>query len=345
MASQIELADLYKAYYECRIHKRRTVNALDFELNFENNIIKLWHDINSGTYKVNRSIAFVVSEPVKREIFAADFRDRVVHHLVIDKINPLFEADFITDSYSCRSGKGTLFGVKKVLEKIRQCSSFGTKDCYILKLDIRSFFMSINKTILYRRLDSFLCEKYTAPDRDLILRLIRQIIFNSPQDNCHIKGKISDWNGLPCYKSLFWSDDNHGLPIGNLTSQVFANFYLNALDKFITQDLGIKYYGRYVDDFVIIHEDKDFLTSAHQKIARFLSDELKLQLHPQKVYLQHYSKGVRFIGAFIKHDHIIIGKRTKANLYNKIHRLLPEMAQNRQASLSGLPHFNSSINS
>lgn len=343
--SKVELTDLFKAYYECRLCKRRTANAIIFEQDFEDNLLSLWREINSGKYKINRSIAFIVSQPVKREVFAADFRDRIVHHWIIDRVNELLEAEFIFDSYSCRTGKGTLLGAQRVQEMLQKCSSGGVKDCYILKLDIRSFFMSIDKTILYRKLAVFLRQKYRHDDLDILLKLIKQVIFNNPEDNCIIKGKISDWNGLPYYKSLFWSNKNKGLPIGNLTSQVFANFYLNDLDKFITQTLGVRYYGRYVDDFVLVHEDKEFLKAAHRRIEHFLSSELKLNLHPQKVYLQHYTKGVRFIGAFIKHDHIIIGKRTKGNLYKKIYNLLPKMQQSQAKTLEILPYFNSSINS
>lgn len=341
----VKLDDLYRAYYECRKHKRRTSNAIAFELDFERNLIDLWREINSGEYQISRSIAFTVDYPVKREVFAADFRDRVVHHLIIDKINHLLEAEFIPDSYSCREGKGTLFGAKRVQQMLARCSSEGKEDCYILKLDIRSFFMSIYKPLLYQKLEDFLQAKYQGDDLAIILSLIRMTIFNNPDESCRIKGSLRDWDGLPHHKSLFWAERERGLPIGNLTSQIFANFYLNGLDKFVTQTLGIRYYGRYVDDFVLIHKDKSFLQEAHRKIAEFLDSELKLSLHPQKVYLQHYSKGVRFIGAVIKYDHIIIGRRTKGNLYNKIYGLLPIMAQSAGKTLEMLPCFNSSINS
>ncbi|MCQ2741161.1 MAG: RNA-directed DNA polymerase [Alphaproteobacteria bacterium] len=341
----IKPEEIFKAYFECRRHKRRTVNALRFELNYEPELVRLWQNINSGLYRIDRSIAFVVSEPVKREVFAADFRDRIIHHLVIGKINDLLEQEFIPDSYSCRKGKGTLYGVKRIQKMIEECSTGGKRDCYILKLDIRSFFMSINKRILYRNLYNFIKNKYRQADCNIILRLIYQIIFNHPEDNCIIKGKRQDWNGLPYYKSLFWSNSDCGLPIGNLTSQLFANFYLTGFDKYVIEELGIKYYGRYVDDFVLIHEDKEYLKLVRRKVEKYLWDNLKLKLHPQKVYLQHYSKGVRFIGAFIKRNYIQIGKRTKANLYQKIHHLLPEMAQSREKTLEMLPFFGSSINS
>lgn len=345
LTGQIALEEVFQAYFDCRRTKRRTANALAFELNFEQELVRLWREINSGAYKIGRSIAFIVKYPVQREVFAADFRDRIVHHLVISKINALFEAEFIADSYSCRSGKGTLFGVRAVRDKIEECSQDYTRDCYILKQDIRSFFMSIDKNVLYRMLVEFIGEKYHHPDKPVLLRLIKQIVYYNPEDHCLIKGRRSDWNGLPCHKSLFWSQKHCGLPIGNLTSQIFANFYLNRLDKYITEELGFEYYGRYVDDFILIHQSKQALLAAHDKIQDFLKTRLKLELHPQKFYLQHCSKGVRFIGAVIKPHRIYIGTRTKTNLYRKIYKLLPQMSKSITQTLSGLQHFSSCINS
>lgn len=140
LPGRIALEDLFEAYYECRRTKRRTANALAFELDFERELIRLWREINAGTYKIGRSIAFIVKYPVQREVFAADFRDRVVHHLIISKLNDLFEKEFHPDSYSCRSGKGTLYGVRRIQGKMEECSDGFAEDCYILKLDIRSFF-------------------------------------------------------------------------------------------------------------------------------------------------------------------------------------------------------------
>ena len=341
----ISLEDVFKAYYECRKNKRRTINALHFEVNFEQELIKLWQELNSGTYKIGRSIAFIVKKPVQREIFAADFRDRIVHHLVIGKINNLFEKEFIFDSYSCRPNKGTLVGVRRVSEMMRLCSNNWTKDCYILKMDIKSFFMSINKPILYQMLIRFLEEKYHAPDKPIILRLIKQIIFNNPEDNCLIKGNRSDWNGLPIYKSLFWVSKWCGLPIGNLTSQIFANFYLNGLDKFVAQTLKIPHYGRYVDDFVLIHQDKKVLLAAKERISDFLEQKFKLRLHPQKIYLQHCVKGVRFIGAVIKPYRIYVGNRSKGALYNKLFGIVSKMSQSLESTLCELKHFVCCMNS
>ena len=315
---EIDLEEIFEAYFECRKNKRKTANALAFEADYESRLIELWKDVNSGAYQPGKSIAFIVTEPVQREVFAADFRDRIIHHLIIRKLNPLFEAEFIEDSYSCREGKGVLYGVKRAASFIRDCSQNYQKDCYILKMDIQSFFMSIDKVILFDMLETFIVNKYTGQDKALVIDLVRKIVFNCPEKNCHIKGKRSNWDGLPPSKSLFTTGKNKGQPIGNLTSQIFANFYLNVFDKFVKEECNIKYYGRYVDDFIIVHEDKQFLLQLKKKLKAYIYAKLHLHLHPRKIYLQHYSKGVKFIGAVIKPHRVYTGNRTKGNLYAKI---------------------------
>ena len=314
-AAGIHLAEVFEAYQSCRRHKRGTMNALAFELDYERNLVALWHDVNSGAYRPARSIAFIVDKPVKREIFAADFRDRVVHHLIINKLNALFEREFIFDSYACRVGKGTHMGIQRVDRFMRRCSHNYTRDCYILKLDIEGFFMSIDRGILYRRLEAFVGEKYSAPDRELVLDLCRKVVFCDPARNCTIKGRRGDWAGLPADKSLFHSRPGCGLPIGNLTSQVFANFYLSCFDHFMKHHLGLRYYGRYVDDVVVVHRDRAFLAALIPVAADYLERELGLTLHPRKIYLQHYAHGVQYLGVVIKPHRTYIANRTKGNFY------------------------------
>ena len=140
--------ELYKAYIDCRKHKRHTVNASSFQVNLSENLYKLWIDLNKGYYKIGKSIAFIVDKPVKREVFAADFRDRIVHHLVINRIICSFERVMINNSFSCRKGKGVLYGVKKLEEESKLITDFYTKDAYILKCDLKSFFMTISKSLL-----------------------------------------------------------------------------------------------------------------------------------------------------------------------------------------------------
>ena len=141
----IELEEFFKAYYECRRRKRTTINAIGFEVNYADNLVELYNEVNSKRYKIGKSIAFIVTRPKPREIFAADFRDRIVHHIIIQRLNPLFEEAFIEDSYSCRKGKGTLYGIQRLHDKIKDLSKNYTEDVWIGKFDISGFFMNINK--------------------------------------------------------------------------------------------------------------------------------------------------------------------------------------------------------
>jgi len=336
--------ELFSAYFDCRKNKRNTQNALRFEKHLEKNVFELIDEIYQGKYQLGRSIAFIVNKPVKREIFAADFRDRVVHHWLINKLNPLFEKIFIPDSYACRVGRGTHYGVQRADTFIKSCSENYSKDCYILKLDVQGFFMHINRNLLYNMLELFIHKNYEHTDKSLVLEITRKIIFNNPTQNCIIKGNKKDWEGLPKNKSLFHSPPDCGLPIGNLTSQVFANFYMHQFDAFVTKELGIKYYGRYVDDFVIVHSDKDYLKSLIPQLSDFLLSVLQLTLHPKKIYLQHYSKGVKFLGTVIKPNRIYIANRTKGNFFNAIEKQ-NKVVRNHKPTKEEKAAFLSSMNS
>ena len=144
----VQYEELYKAYIDCRKRKRTTHNALTFEVNENIELYKLWMDLNEMKYEIGKSIVFCVDKPVKREIFAANFRDRIVHHLVINRINDILEKEFIDDSYSCRKGKGTDYGVKKCYDYIKEATNNYSEECYIIKCDLKSFFMTINKKLL-----------------------------------------------------------------------------------------------------------------------------------------------------------------------------------------------------
>jgi len=314
------IEELFRAYIDCRNSKRNSLSALNFEIEYEENLLQLKEELENGTYSPKPSIAFIVNKPVKREIFAADFKDRVVHHWLINKLNPYLENHFIADSYSCRIGKGTHFGINRIDEFIKDCSKNYSEDAYILKLDVQGFFMHINRKILYKMLQNFILIQYKGFDKGLVLEVTKKIIFNNAVLNCSIKGNKNDWSDLPRNKSLFHSPPECGLPIGNLTSQIFANIYLHALDIFITQKIRNPYYGRYVDDFIIIHHDREFLKALIPQISNFLSIKLKLNLHPNKIYLQHYSKGVKFLGHIIKPNRIYISNRIKGNFFQAIHK-------------------------
>lgn len=316
------LADLFTAYYLARKNKRNTINALRFEKHFEHELFHLHDEIMAYQYDPKPSICFVVDRPVKREIFAADFRDRVVHHLLYNYLSPIFEKRFIHDSYSCRKGKGTHYGIRRIDHFMRSCSDNYTKNCYILKLDIKGYFMAMDRSLLYSKVKSALAKQSGLLDFDLplVLYLLEKVIFNDPTDRCIVKGNRSDWNGLPPSKSLFHAPIGKGLPIGNLTSQLFGNVYLNDFDHYVKRSLGIRYYGRYVDDFVLIHPNKQYLIRCISYIKDYLKDDLMLELHPKKVYLQHYSKGVKYLGAVILPHRIYLANRTKGNFYESIQK-------------------------
>ena len=311
--------DLFRAYYDARKNKRKTANALAFEENYQEKLFALADEVADRRYVIRPSICFVVDKPVKREIFAADFRDRVIHHLIFNYINPIFERHFIRDSYSCRLSKGTSYGIKRVDHFIRAGSENYQRDCWILKLDIRGYFMSMDRNILYRKIERRLKElKSTDFDRNLVLCLIRTVIFNDPTKNCRVKGKREDWVGLPKSKSLFFAKKDKGFPIGNLTSQLFGNIYMDDFDHFVREELKIKYYGRYVDDMVFIYPDKKYLKAIISAVKAHLRTELNLDLHPKKIYFQNYKKGVKFLGVYILPYRIYIDKKTKKSFYVKI---------------------------
>ena len=340
------LTDLFRAYFNARKNKRNTINALAFEHKFEDQIFSLFDDITNLIYQPRPCICFIVDKPVKREIFAADFRDRVIHHFIFNCISPLFEKLFINDCYSCRVGKGTHYGIRRLDHFIRSCSSNYSKDCHVLKLDISGYFMSMDRSLLFEKIKTGL-DRYNSKiefDLPILLYLIERTIFSDPTNHCRIKGKSSDWKNLPNDKSLFHSDPDCGLPIGNLTSQLFGNIYMSDFDHFIKRDLGIKCYGRYVDDFVLVHRDKAFLKSLIPVIREYLKTNLMLDLHPKKVYLQNSNKGVKYLGVVIKPHRIYIANRTKGNFFDAI-QMQNKVVKSNKPSQEDQEIFLSSMNS
>ncbi len=327
------LCDLFQAYYDTRQHKRNTTSAVNFEMNYESTILELRDDLVNWTYIVSPSICFIIKDPFQREVFAANFRDRIIHHLIYNYIYELFDRHFIYDSYSCRLEKWTHFGIKRIEHFLRSCSQNYSRDAYILKFDIKWFFMHIDKYILFEKIQSFLSsfiskegdpqgggfkKEQLTIDYNFLIKLIHQVIFHDSTQNCIIKWSKSDRNWLPDDKSLFHSSKDTGLAIWNLTSQLFANIYLDSLDKHIKYELWFSYYGRYVDDFIIIDTDKQKLLSVIPKIRDFLNDKLRLTLHPKKIYFQHYTKWAQFLWAYIKPYRTYIRKRTIGNFYKKV---------------------------
>lgn len=306
--------NLLKCYYECRKRKRYTINAAKFEIHFEDELLKLQKELREHTYKPGRSICFVVTEPKAREIFAADFRDRIVHHVLVNYLESIWEPKFIDQSYSCRKGKGahkTIEDLKKYIQKVNHNNH---QPAYYLQVDIQSFFVGIKKDILFE-----LIKRYTKNPE--ILWLTKTIIFHNPTKNYYRKCQISLFDLIPDHKSLFKVSPDQGLPIGNLTSQFFANIYLNELDQFVKHKLRAKYYLRYVDDLLLLSQNKDELKLWRGEIDRFLQDKLKLKLHPQKQVLQTIDKGIDFVGFIVKPNYTLMRRRIVKNLKEKLWKL------------------------
>lgn len=293
------LIDLFAAYEDACRHKRKTKGVIEFSLNYEERLFELYEDLISRQYTIAPSICFIVTKPVRREIFAGDFRDRIVHHLLFNYLNPFCERVFINESYACRTGKGTSYGIRRADHFIRSVSHNYTRDCYVLKLDISGYFMSINRAILYEKVLKILERYKREVTFDLLLMqwLLEKIIFHDHTADCIRRGSASDWEALPRSKSLFHTAPGCGLPIGNLTSQLFGNVYLNDFDHFAMRIAPSVRYGRYVDDMLFIHEDKQVLHDVVSPVRTFLAEQLALTLHPHKVRLGYYTHGVDFLGA------------------------------------------------
>jgi len=341
------LYQLHLSYLQARKNKRNTQNQIGFEINQEENLAQLATAIYNRNYTPKPSIAFIIQKPVMREIFAADFSDRVVPHLIYRCIYPFIDKKLINDTYSCRKGKGTLYGINRIKQFIRSCTGNYKQDAYILKLDIQAYFMNMQHQIIYDKVLNLLPKdkpSFLGLDKATVLYLLQQTIFNAVTKNCRIKGNRSDWDDLPSSKSLFRYNNNTGLPIGNLISQVFGNVYLNDLDQYIKRKLHIKYYGRYVDDMIFVHQDKQYL----QSIIPLIQDELTrigLLIHPNKIVLEKADKVVLFLGQILKPYRTYIGNRTKNNFYQAIQRINKVLKEVPQFSWEELTQIRAVLNS
>ena len=324
------LLGLFEAYRDARKNKRAKRTQVAFEFDHEKKLMRLHKNIVNKRYKPLRTTAFISTKPVIREVFAAHFQDRVVHHLIFKHLSPVFERLFIEDSYSCRKGKGTLYGVNRMYGFIDECSEHYTTDAYVLKLDIQGYFYAINKEMLYGTIKKRLVKEKDSLTMDLetLDYLIKSTIFADPTKNVKVYKDEKNWAKLPKSKSLFYAKEGCGLPIGNLTSQLFSNIYMHSFDDYVTKELGVKYYGRYVDDFVLVHHDKNYLKALIGEIRVFLKEHLRLTLHPKKIYLQHISKGLVFLGAYMKPYVKYVERRCKTNFYALVAQINRELKEN-----------------
>lgn len=312
----LKAEDVFTAFYECKQGKEDTFNALQFYKDFESRCLTICDEVNHHCYHPARSIVFIVEKPVKREVFAPSFESRVCDHVVADKVEPYMEQFLLDENFSTRKGKGTSFGIEFIAQAIKECTNNYTEDAWIMKDDIESCFMSMPKERLYSKMAWFIEYFYHGDDKMEIIYLLWAIVYDRPETHCVRRCPKEYWNGLPKKKSLFNSDGKHGLPIGRLTSQLTVSLYLDEIDKYIVS-CSIEYFGRYVDDIVMIHQNKEMLLLMRLRLEQKMK-QLGLRMHPKKHYLQHYSKGVSFIGGHIMPGRIYVSKRSVGFAFDAI---------------------------
>ncbi len=288
----ISVENLLEAWKEFVRGKRLRKDVQGFERNLMGNILSLHHDLVAKSYRHSSYEAFNIADPKPRNIHKASVRDRLLHHALYRILYPFFDRTFISHSYSCRLNKGTHRALDTFRAFGRKVSKNHTKTCWVLKCDIRKFFASVEHNILKDILAEYIADKD-------ILRLLFHVIdsfqsveVGSPQDT--------------------------GLPLGNLTSQLLVNIYMNKLDQWMKYRIKARYYIRYADDFVILSSEKDWLLELTPKIADFLEDRLKLSLHPNKVFIKALASGVDFLGWVHFPDHRVFRTATKRRMFRNL---------------------------
>ena len=282
--------------------KRNKKAALAFEVNAEQYLLKLTRELADRTYRPCPSFCFVAKNDKHREVFAADFQDRVIHHLLVRRLEKIWEPVFIYDSYACRKGKGTHGAVERLRSFSRKVTANETRRAWFAQLDIRAFFPSIDRKILLSMVLSRL-------QNEELRWLSELLILHDPTIDPVFTCPPKKWENVPVQKSLFSVPSGKGLPIGNLTSQFFANVYLNSLDQFVKHTLKVRWYIRYVDDLVLLDLDRHTLQDWTEEIGTFLKNTLKLDLHPNRRIIRPVSNGMDFVGYIVRPSHLYIRKR------------------------------------
>lgn len=261
----ISVENLLVAWKQFVGGKRKKQDVQEFQHSLMDDIFALHKDLKEDTYKHSAYYPFKISDPKPRDIHKATVRDRLVHHMLYKQLYPFFDKTWIADSYSCRNNKGTHRAMNRFRQFFHKVSKNNTKTCWVLKCDIRKFFASIDQNILLKITNQYIEDKR-------IQSLIKEIV------------------------GSFSTSPGKGLPLGNLTSQLLVNVYMNEFDQWVKHKLKAKYYVRYADDFVILSTDKKWLENLIPLISKFLNKKLALSLHPTKVSISTFASGVDFLG-------------------------------------------------
>lgn len=290
----ISIENLLAAWQEFERGKKKKADVMEWKRHLMKNILNLHQDVKDKTYAHGTYQHFVVCDPKRRDIHKAGVRDRLLHHALYRKLYPFFDSTFIADSYSCRENKGTHRAIKRLDVFAGKVSKNHTRTAWVLKCDIRKFFANINHKILMEILEKRIADQE-------VLALLENIIESfSP-----------------------------GLPLGNLTSQLLVNIYMNEFDQYVKHALKVTYYVRYADDFVFLSEDREHLEEVRQKVEDFLKDKLQLSLHSDKVFISTFASGVDFLGWVLFSRHRVLRTVTKR-------RMLKRVNEENMASYLGL---------
>ena len=284
----ISIENLCLAWREFLCGKKSRKDVAAFSLNLSQNIFILHKDLLTKKYQHGEYEAFSINDPKPRSIHKAIVRDRLLHHAIYRVLYSYFDKKFIYDSYSCRHFKGTHRALNRFNHFAQKVSESNSRTCWVLKCDVKKFFASIDQTRLIEIV------KKHVDDTDTIW-LIERIV-----------------------ESFESTGSNKGLPLGNFTSQLLVNVYMNEFDQFVKHILKQKYYIRYADDFVIMHHNKNVLIEMLPKISDFLTEQLKLSLHPDKIFLKTLSSGVDFLGWVHFYNHRVLRTTTKKRMFKKL---------------------------
>lgn len=344
------LEHLFAAHKLAQLDNRYKRKVCAFTFSLEENLLRLRYELIQGRYIPRPYTYFTLHDPKTRSIAAPDFRDRIVQHALVSIIQPLFEKQFIYDSYACRTNKGTHLAVKQLKKFLMAARSVHGKNTpiYVLQCDIRKFFQSMSWDILLAIIGkTVVCPKTFALIKTIVVTH-QSVVTPQKTISPQLSLFISATNPVETCISVA---NRTGLPIGNLTSQLFANIYLNALDHFAKDRLQAHWYARYMDDFLIIHPNRTYLKELQDQIESFLKDDLHLSLHPKKLTIKNVSTGVPFVGYRIFYDHVLVRantlRRIERNYRSKLKQVKngvlteQKLAETKASIIGHLKHANS----
>ncbi len=345
----------YRSYLDARKNERNKNTQLNFEIGFEKGLYRIVNRLCNGTWRPASPIRFAIEYPTMREVFAPMFQDRIVSHILFNELNPIVERSLIYDCYSCRKGKGTLFGIERFEHFLRSVTQDYTREAFVLNVDISGYFMHIKHDILYSQIED-LVDRYRyreykgrvwddVTDFDFMLDIARKIVFRNPLDGCITIGDLGLFDRIPLRKKMEGTAPDCGLIIGDLPSQLFSNLYLNGYDHFVKRVLKCGCYGRYVDDSFLMSTDSGYLNECKYAIAEYLHDNLGLELNFAKTKIKSTRRDLTFLGADMRDRRRYALNRTLRHFKNEAYSIRDAVASGEPLSLADVTDCLSVMNS